>query len=241
MVSLPFLFCSRLLGSNTQLNIYMRTLFLLISILSVSNVWGQDSMDYIQPVIDFEDGFYLSFEDFKQNKPSHSLKELKPFVYRHDADANGLFFDQTTLDAFPTTSFKEMDALWGICIEGMPYIKVETDSSAYFTKLYVVGNISYYYYRTFVPKTILMNVYNPFTGKIMGTKPVVNHERIQMEKMFKLNDGVVMDFNYENLKEAVSDDSELLTTLTQLPESEREEKIFKILLIYNDRNPVDFK
>jgi len=202
---------------------------------------GQDSIPPPLNKFDFTDGFYTSFEDFKYNNPSHSLKALKPFMYRHDADANGLFLDPKTIEALPSTPFETADALWGICIEGTPYIKVETDSASYFTRLYVVGNLSYYYYRTFIPKTVYLDVYNPFTGKKMGTKPIINQERIQVEKMFKLEDGQVIDFSYENLSAAIEDDKELLATLQEIPEKDRESKLFRILLIYNDRNPVQFR
>jgi len=47
-----------------------------------------------------------------------------------------------------------------------------------------------------------------------------------------------MDYSYENMEILIKDDPTLLRALYQIEDYELEEKMFKCLLIYNDRHVV---
>ena len=53
--------------------------------------------------------------------------------------------------------------------------------------------------------------------------------------------GEVKDFTVENFLQWIQDDENLVETIMELSEEERQEKLFKCLLIYVDRNEVKIR
>jgi hypothetical protein len=83
-----------------------------------------------------------------------------------------------------------------------------------------------------------MYVHNPYTGERVGKKTVTNRDLVFIQKILHFQTGESIDFNYDNLKSWTSDDKGLHKSLIDMKTEERETKLFKTLLIYNDRNPV---
>ncbi|MCP4439177.1 MAG: hypothetical protein GY810_09565 [Aureispira sp.] len=191
----------------------------------------------------FKNGVYTSFDDFHQNKPLYKLGQVKYFDYNLDKEKNILFLDNLAIEELPYSDIKSLENIWGICVKGIPYIKVipEVQSSkneVYFVQFYVLGSISYFYYQTFVNKTVMMAIYNPITGTKVAEKPIVNKEKVLVKKILNFQTGQIKTFNKENVKNWIANDSKLTESIDKLNDDEIEEKLFKTLLIYNDRNPV---
>jgi len=123
---------------------------------------------------------------------------------------------------------------------GIPYIKTEETNGpyVYFSKLHVIGKICYYYYKAFREKEVWMQVHNPYSGELIGRKSIKNKELVFVEHIFKHEDGISFSFNYENLFSLSSDDVGLKKSMLELKIDEKQTKLFKTLLIYNDRNPI---
>lgn len=194
----------------------------------------------------FKNGVYTNFDEFQRNAPSYKLGQVKYFNYALDSEQNILFLDDLAIEELPYSDLKSLDNIWGITVKGVPYIKVvpEVQSSkneVYFVQFYVLGSISYFYYKTFVNKTVMMAIYNPFTGMKVAEKPIVNKEKILVKKILNFQTGEIQPFTKENFKNWIANDPKLIESIDKLQKEELEEKLFKTLLIYNDRNPVSLE
>lgn len=186
----------------------------------------------------FADGIYSQFSDFQMNKPSHSLRYLSSFNYETDRENNKLILAQATIDRFRQQGIA-LDSAWGLCINQTPYVRVSVDSAKMaFIRLYVVGKLCYFYYRETQNEEVVMGIYNPVTQKKMAERPITNKKRVTTQKMFKLTDGIIRPYSEVNLGEAMRDDEKLYKTWLETAKPIKEEALFKMLLIYNERNPM---
>ncbi len=184
-------------------------------------------------------GCYTSFQELKRNQPYLSLDELTNFDYVLNAEKNILILSQATQDELLE---KLEHSFWGLSVDNVPYIRTQDQENGryYFVKLHVMGKISYYYYKAFRDKIVTMYVHNPYTGERIGQRNITNKERVMVERMLHFESGESVDFNHNNLKEWTKDDPGLYKSIKSLTKEELEEKLFKSLLIYNDRNKVFF-
>jgi len=185
---------------------------------------------------EFRDGIYTHYQDFQKNKPSHPLSSLTKLDYELDAEKNILILS-------PATQL-EVEALsentpWGICIEGVSYIcaSEHREGSYYFVRLHVVGKLCYYYYNAFRDKLVTMYVHNPYTGEQIGQRNITNKELVSVQRMLFFKTANRTDFTKENLLNWTKDDIGLQKSIQEI-EEKATEKLFKPLLIYNDRHPI---
>ena len=185
----------------------------------------------------FIDGAYFSNQQLMKNRPNVEFFNFDPFSYQLDSKSNLLFFDKSTLDAFESRGI--LDSIWTVVVGGKPFIKMGVDSNAvYFVKYHLVGKISYFYYPMYTDKPVEMFVHNPYTGDRIGFKTVTNKQKIFVKKIMDLTTGLINDYTKENVLNYLNSDERLRKTLLDLNEQEMEDKLFKSLKIYNDRNPV---
>jgi len=184
----------------------------------------------------FKNGIYTSFSEFSTDSPVLD-SFLSSMQYDLNSDENILILKSESQSLLDSLTNKE---IWGLCINQTPYIKTEDkqDSRPYFVKLHVVGKLSYYYYKAFREKEVIMYVHNPYTGERIGKKTVTNRDLVFIQKLLHFQTGENIDFNFENLKLWTVDDKGLQKTMQEMKAEEKESKLFKTLLIYNDRNPV---
>jgi hypothetical protein len=187
----------------------------------------------------FKDGIYLRFEDFKKDASSKN-NIIDSLQYDLNAEENILILSansQKLLDSLIP------DKIWGLCINQIPYIRTEDQQEGrfYFVKLHVLGKISYYYYKAFREKEVIMYVHNPYTGERIGKKNISNRNLEFIQKILHFDSGEITDFNFDNFLNWSKDDLGLYKSLSEIKSEEREGKLFKSLLIYNDRNPVYIK
>jgi hypothetical protein len=86
-----------------------------------------------------------------------------------------------------------------------------------------------------------MYVHNPYTGERIGKKNISNRNLEFIQKILHFDSGEITDFNFDNFLNWSKDDLGLYKSLSEIKSEEREGKLFKSLLIYNDRNPVYIK
>lgn len=189
----------------------------------------------------FKDGVYLKHEDLRNNEPSHPLFRIPNFDYQLGKDGNLLFLSDKSMAKLSESEIKSIGNIWGICINGKPYMKIKPTADAndvYFVRYYIMGRICYLYYPIFEEKTVQMYVYNPYTGHKMGSKPIINKEKKFVKKLMLFDTGELQDYTPENFMELIKSDKNLLASLQDLTSEEAEEKLFKSIKIYNDRNPI---
>ena len=86
-----------------------------------------------------------------------------------------------------------------------------------------------------------ITAYIPQTGEPYITKKVPKEETVVREKLIYYETGEIVDLSLNSFKKLISDDKELVATVNDLKTNELKEKLFKCVLIYNDRNPVYLK
>ena len=83
-----------------------------------------------------------------------------------------------------------------------------------------------------------MDIYNPYTGEKVAEKAITNREPILVEQLMDFETGELYPYTTDVFKTQIQGDSDLKETVDAMSQTELKEKMFKTLLIYNDRNPV---
>jgi len=217
----------------------LMTLF-IVSSFSLS-VDGQEDSTLLTKNFNFNDGVYLDFESFQKNKPAFTWEEVR---------ANLVTNPQTFMAQVEFLEIKEnkeqinLAEIWGISLAGMPYIRLEKEAVkkelTNFAALKVRGKICYFEYEDFEEVKIPMPVYNPLTGKPYRLAMVDRKMEVYYEKIMDFETGEIVDLTAENLKSWVGSDAQLINALESLGE-DADEKLFKCILIYDDRHKVFIK
>lgn len=215
----------------------LNTISLCLLCLVLSN-WCSAQEQALNNNFDFQEGFYSTAQEFSTNSPSLLLSNFNNLDYELDAEKNMLI-----LSAAAQREIKQkMDtAPWGLAIAGNIFIKIQQndDKSANeirFVKLHVIGKICYLQYKTFRTKMVMMQVHNPYTGEKVGQRQIANQELVTVKKMLDVKSGQLLDFTAENFRIWTKDDEGLRKSLNELSDRDLQKKLFKTLLIYNDRN-----
>ncbi len=212
--------------------------FILLSILR-----GRAQNDnLVSKNFKFKDGVYLQFEHFQKNQPTALWDSL---------DARLATNPQTLQMYVELIKFKnrpdsiELHKVWCVVIDGIPYVKLPKESqknaATMFTGMVLRGKLCYFQYDEIEERLVPMSAYIPQTGQPYITKNVLQKREVVREKLVKFESGEMYDFTLSNFKELIQEDKDLLSTVNALKPKEISEKLFKCLLIYNDRNPVYLK
>jgi len=134
-----------------------------------------------------------------------------------------------------------LDSIWGFSMGGIPYIKIEKEKEnplTLFAGMRVRGKLCYFTYEVKEEKEIVFSAYNPVTYQPFRSSTEKRKMKIRKEKILLFETGELMDYHYENMVVVLQDDPTILRALNQIEDWEFEEKMFKCLLIYNDRHNV---
>ncbi len=186
----------------------------------------------------FKDGIYLTFEDFKKNQPI-VWEKLKADLY---SNPQTCMAQLNALEMKENHSAINPHSLWGICLGGVPFIRLDSNeihkSTPTFSCLNVRGKICQFSFSTIKETDVFMPVYNPATGRIMKGTYVKRDKETEHSRLLHFQTGEIVPFNVTNFKKWIQDDTGLLASLNDLTSNEAREKLFKCLLIYVDRHPV---
>ena len=198
----------------------------------------------VTPTFRFNDGIYLSFEEFQRNQPAHTWDG---FTKRAVTNPQTLITQVDFIKNKTSQEYIDLDAIWGICIEGLPFIRIPKDSInkelATFAGLRVAGNITYYSYENRVEKEYDFSAYNPVNGRPFRKATVKRSVNVFKEKIFSFEAGEIMNFGRQHLNALMQDDPQLLKVLKELDTKGESynEQLFQLLMSYNRRHPVYFK
>jgi hypothetical protein len=216
-----------------------RQLFLLLFWSFTVVVSAQDSVQLTNN-FEFNNGVYLTINDLQNNQPNYNWQEVKASAHIN-RDKNVVRFEYLNL----------MDSLgnlvgnltntdfWGICVDGVPYIRV-ADTMVHevqFVGLRTRGKICYFEYDSYEMRSVPMTIYDPKTQKPIWVQNIDNKEPIEKEKMMDFSTGIVEDLDIAIFKDWIKNDAQLVNTINDLSEKEANQKLYKMMLIYNDRHP----
>ncbi|MEY4926927.1 MAG: hypothetical protein RI894_1363 [Bacteroidota bacterium] len=184
----------------------------------------------------FKDGFYTTIDQFKHNQPAFALTDFKGSMVPKSSE--------NALELLPNQSTQSLDIqqVWGIVVNGTPYIRYTIDTakkhSMTYQALQIVGKLCYFSYSIEETTTVPMPVYDPIGGRLLYTGKVKNKAKNTFRKILSLVDGRMTDLNLENLKHYTADDKKLQKSVAELTANDPLQRLLKTLQIYNDRNPI---
>ncbi len=228
----------------------LKKVLAILSFLFFVNALLQAQGDtvYLSKNFKFQDGVFLSFEDFRNNTPAYQWKEVEVGVHSNPqnflAQMYGLRVKKTEQSEEGTRNSRNinLDSIWGICLDGIPYIRLSREElnkeNVVFAGLRLRGKICYYEYEEYITQKKEMSAYNPVTGHPFRTRNVDVKVKLIHKNMLHFETGETAVFSKENFKEWIKDDQKLYKTVNDLSPQEVDEKLFKCLLIYDDRNLV---
>ena len=216
---------------------YLRFTLLLAVTFSPLLMQGQDTV-WISKQFKFHDGVYARFEDFQRNRPSWSWDSLEVEAVTNPQT----FLTQVAHIRFPDGRAINPDSIWGVAIGGIPYLRLPRDATrkplTAFAGLQVTGILCYYNYETTEADTVEMKAYNPVTGVPFRKGKVERTQTVLHEYMLHFRSGMTAPLTREHLSAWTADDYRLSEAIAVLPDEDLQQKLFKGLLIYVDRNPV---
>ena len=187
----------------------------------------------------FNDGLYLSFDHFQKNKPDVAWDSLEARLVTNPAS---LMTHVEFLKIKSRPDSLNLDVVYCLVIDGIPYLKLprmtQKRVSTIFAGLALRGKLCYFQFEDIEEKQVQITAYIPETGQPYATKRITQTRDVVREKLMLFETGEILDFTLSNLKNLIKNDSDLLQTVSNLKLKEVKEKLFKCLLIYNDRNPV---
>jgi hypothetical protein len=190
----------------------------------------------------FKDGIYTSFVHIQQNKPDWVWEHVETnLVTSKNSLQTQIEFIRLKKTQLPIP----IDSIWGIVIDGIPFIKLPKEyqkkTLPVFSGLVLRGKICYFQFEDIEEKKVPITAYIPETGQPYATRNVSQKHNITREKLLIFDTGEIADCDIQNVKKYISDDKDFLSTVDNFDQKEIKEKLFKCLLIYNDRNPVFLK
>ena len=210
----------------------------IVMLFCTTCLFGQDSIKLTKN-FQFQDGIYLSLEEFQANEPTFGWDELSASIFTNP---------QTMLTQISSISLPNggedlvLDAhsIYALSIEGVPSILVESaeiqKNLATFAALKVRGKICYFGFPTIQKKEIAMQAFNPKNGRPFRTSTIEREEEVFVEKMLHFETGEILPFEVNNFLKWIQEDADLVKTISELNPKEQKEKLFKCLLIFDDRN-----
>lgn len=221
---------------------YIAILFALLwlPLFSFFALGQSDSLTVLTKNFKFKDGLYMDFASFQKNQPTYSWIQLDGSLVTNPQT----FITKVDYLYFKGKKDKQIDLseVWGLCLGGIPYIRLEEKQEengiVEFAGLRVRGKICFYSFEEEVTRMVVVKAYNPLTGRPFRSGEVPTQETVVQERMLHFEKGTTAIFNVPNFLEWISDDRQLWKTLKDMPEEEIREKLFKTLLIYDDRQVV---
>lgn len=214
-------------------------LFMILPIFYALQLSGQGANGtLVTKNFKFNDGLYLSFESFQDNNPDYNWVSLR---------ASSVIIPENYTVKIEWIRLREeegieipMDSIWGLTFNGIPYIRVSQEGKdfGFFTALRVRGKICYFSYEAKETKMVDIAAYNPLTGRPYRQAKLPREVYAENEVMLDFESGELALFTPTNFLKWIKNDQDLVNTVKSLSNEDIQEKLFKCLLIYDDRNPV---
>jgi len=180
-------------------------------------------------VIKFEDGVYMTLEEFKTNNPSIKAASIVHFEIFEESHEYIKHFKLKVIEEGKTKLKIKTKDIWGICINGEPYIQHSITGNLF--RLHIIGALSMF-------SDIHITSANVKTGDNNGVSSYKTANQLQkgVPKILVWSTGDVFEFTSESISILIATDIEL----SEMFEGElfKEDKLFKYLKLFNERNPI---
>ena len=214
----------------------MKTLISILLFASLNLVGQTDSLVMLTKNFKFQDGVYLSFVDFQNNNASLAWDSVYAKLHTNP---------QKMITLVESVKYKDKeeninDKIWGFSLGGIPYVNLQRKNKAgldVFVGLKVRGNICYFSIEEVEEKVEIIKAYNPRTGIPFREGEVVTKREVENSFMLSFHTGEIAALTVDNFLNWIRTDPKLSKTVKAIDQN-IDDKLFKCLLIYDDRNPV---
>ena len=197
------------------------------------------SQTLITKNFEFEDGVYLTLDALQRNTPDYDWRDLKsnlaanPQTYMTQVE---YMMEKSSGDTLA------IDSVFAVCLGGIPFVRLSKEAISKelttFAGLRVRGRYSFFTYEDVQTKMVPISAYNPINGRPFRTAMVKREETVKYGKLMNFETGETVDFTKRNFLEIIKDDKELTNSVKELEGKDIIDKLFKCLLIYDDRHPI---
>ncbi len=197
------------------------------------------SQTLITKNFEFADGVYLTLNALQKNTPDYDWRDLKsnlaanPQTYMTQVE---YLVEKSTGDTLVT------DSVYAVCLGGIPFVRLPPEATSKdlttFAGLRVRGRYSFFTYEAVRTKMVPISAYNPINGRPFRTAMVKREETVQFGKLMNFETGETVDFTQRNFLKIIEEDKELTKAVEELEGEDIISKLFKCLLIYDDRHPI---
>ncbi len=215
----------------------MKQLWMGVACLWAAGLWAQDSAR-LDKHFRFVDGCFLSWNAFRQNRPELPIDSVRVVSFTNPRTRRTVIERIHTLRGMPVRP----DSVQVFVQEGIPYLAVRTtwtgDTTTAFVPLKVRGKICYLTWTDTQVRWTQIQAWNPKTGKPFRTGRVPVAEEVVRQQLVHFPTGVRVPFHRDGLARLVADDAEVLTQVLALPPDADPRRLYRLLLLYDERNPV---
>jgi hypothetical protein len=187
----------------------------------------------------FTEGFYLNFDQVKNNNPVPKSRVISTFDY-DDPDFFDKILSKNKIYYFDNIGNKKELAsasLWGYSRNGGIFIKIEDG----FYRITLIGSICHFVatHTTYSNAYASPYYYNPYIDPYMaGTAGNPNTEMKQY--ILDFSTGRVMDYSVEGIEVLLMADPELHDEYMLLGKKKKKQLMFVYIRKFNERNPLYF-
>ena len=231
---------------------YIITIICLLILSFVFNLAAQSdsvsAMIKYSPEFKFREGFYLNFDQVKNNKPIPKSRILTSIDYNSKT-----FFDQvaesqtiTYFDDLGNSQEIETSKLWGYSKNGILYISI----GGSFNRITITGsichfvaNITTYSNRYNSPYGYSPYGYSPYGYYPYGYYPYgygsPSYRTTELKQfLLDFNSGKVLEYDSKNVELLLMSDPELHDEFSSLRSKKQQQLRFMYIRKYNERNPL---
>lgn len=187
------------------------------------------------PDFKFTEGVYLSFEQFKMNKPLpknqlivRSSVEDMEFFARVLSEQEVQFYNEFGIKQAVKTS-----DIWGYSRKGLVFVNVNGS----FHRMPVIGSLCYFAATVEVMDSRGVDPFDPYYS--MYVPATTSREELK-QFILKFDTGDLIDYSYQVVEELLKSDEELYAEYKGLKKKMKKQKAFVFIRRYNEKHPVSF-
>lgn len=203
--------------------------------------FSQADANFLDRNYEFRDGLYLTMAAFQSDTPDIPINDLEGRLVTND-DSGLTKSDYLAMKTDTGAMEIDLENVWGITLDGEPYIRITENTGdqqfATFAKLRVRGAICYFTFESEQEHYVEVKAYNPLNGKPFRRGRVKNMKTVDNKRILRFDTGEVAPLTREILLNWVQDDPQLTEAIEALEGADITDKLYRSMLIYDDRHPV---
>jgi hypothetical protein len=202
----------------------------------------RDTVKYT-PDFKFDDGFYFSFNQVKNNDPVPGARLVTNLDYT-DSDFYEKILQQKSIAFYDKNGALQevpVSKLWGFSRNGVLYIKL----SEGFHRITIVGRICHfvadittYQTRYYDPYYNSRYYYSPYYDPYSPYSQRTTRNSEMKQYVLDFETGKVMDYDYKTVEILLMQDPELHAEYTELRKRKKKQLKFFYIRKFNERNPL---